>query len=158
MPRRRRVAWRLVKTKSLSTAFDGESARSAGGRWNSPGVPVVYAAETLSLALVEVLVHLKDAGTLPAYSTVRLDFDEAIVETLPASKLPGRWREYPAPAETRAIGDRWVAEARSVLLRVPSVVVPNESDYVVNPKHPRFARVRRDPPVAFPFDRRLLAR
>jgi RES domain-containing protein len=152
------VAWRLVKTKYLPSAFDGESARVNGGRWNSPGVRVVYAAETLSLALVEILVHLKDAGTLPAYSAVRLEFDETIVESLPASGLPKNWRSYPAPPETRAIGDKWVAEARSALLRAPSVVVPNESDYVINPLHPHFPRIRRDRPVAFPFDRRLLAR
>lgn len=154
----RQVAWRLVKTKYLPTAFDGEGARAAGGRWNSPGVRVVYAAETLSLALVEILVHLKDAGTLPAYSAVKLEFDEAIVESLPASALPKNWRDYPPPAEPRAIGDAWVAEERSAVLRVPSAVVPNESDYVLNPKHPHFSRIRRQPAVAFPFDRRLLAR
>lgn len=152
------VAWRLVKTKYLPAAFDGESARVHGGRWNSPGVRVVYAAETLSLALVEVLVHLKDAGTLPAYSAFRLSFDGGIVESLAPSRLPKNWRDYPAPPETRAIGDKWVSEARSAVLRVPSVVVPNESDYVMNPKHPHFSRIRRDPPIAFPFDRRLLAR
>jgi RES domain-containing protein len=157
MPRRQ-VAWRLVKTKYLPAAFDGEGARIAGGRWNSPGVRVVYAAESLSLALVEILVHLKDAGTLPAYSAVRLEFDEAIVEALLPSRLPKNWRDYPAPAETRAIGDQWVAEARSAVLRVPSVVVPNESDCVINPIHPDFSRIRRQPPVEFPFDRRLLAR
>lgn len=152
------VAWRLVKTKYLAHAFDGKSARAHGGRWNSPGVGVVYAAENLSLALVEVLVHLKDAGTLPAYSAVRLEFEEAIVDSVSPAVLPANWRGYPAPAETRAIGDKWVAEGRSAVLRVPSVVVPSESDYVINPNHRHFSRIRRDAPVAFPFDRRLLVR
>ena len=71
-------AWRLTKTKYLSAAWDGEGARKAGGRWNSPGVAVVYTSGSLSLALVEVLVHLS-AEILPAYSAVPIAFDESLV-------------------------------------------------------------------------------
>ncbi len=152
------VAWRLIKTKYLASAFDGESARSSGGRWNSPGVGVVYAAESLSLGLVELLVHLKNGGTLPAYSAVRLEFEEVLVASVAPTELPANWRDYPAPAETRAIGDKWVRGATRVILRVPSVVVPTESNYVINPGHPDFSRIRRGKPVTFPFDRRLLSR
>ena len=75
-------AWRLTKTKYLSTAWDGAGARRAGGRWNSPGVPVVYTSETLALALVEILVHLPSGG-LPSYSTLPVEFHERLVTTVP---------------------------------------------------------------------------
>jgi RES domain-containing protein len=147
-------AWRLTKTKHLAAAWDGEGARRAGGRWNSTGVRVVYASATLSLALVEILVHLP-SGLLPAYSAVPVEMDESLVETVAAADLPSRWKDHPPPPEAQAIGDRWVAEARSAALRVPSVIVPSEFNYVLNPGHPQFARLRIGAAVPFPFDARL---
>lgn len=147
-------AWRLTKTKLLDVAWDGEGAKRSGGRWNSVGVAVVYTSSTLSLALVEVLVHLP-AGVLPAYSALRVDFDESLVASLDAADLPPGWRDHPPPPETRAIGDRWVAEGGSLVLKVPSVVVPNEFNYVLNPAHPAFADIRLGDAVPFPFDPRL---
>ncbi len=150
-------AWRLVKTRLLATAWDGESARAVGGRWNSVGVPVVYVASSLSLALVEVLVHLP-AGVLAAYSAVPVSFDDTHVVTLADRDLPADRREVPPPASTRALGDGFVADGRALALRVPSVVVPSESNYVLNPAHPAFASVEIGAPVAFPFDPRLVRR
>jgi len=148
-------AWRLVKTKYLANAFDGEGARLSGGRWNSHGVSVVYVSQSLSLALVEALVHLKDSGILPAYSAVRVEFDEALITTVALTDLPPNWKSHPAPAETRAIGDTWVAGNASALLRVPSVVVPSEFNYVINPNYPDFPLIRMEAPIPFPFDPRL---
>jgi len=147
-------AWRLTKTKYLTTAWDGEGARRAGGRWNSVGTSVVYTSATLSLALVETLVHLP-SGVLPAFSAVRADFDDALVAILEDRDLPADWRSDPAPGSTRAIGDAWVLAENTVVLRVPSVVVPMEFNYVLNPKHPDFIRVAIGIPMAFPFDPRL---
>jgi RES domain-containing protein len=149
------AAWRLVKTRFLASAWDGEGARAAGGRWNSVGVPVVYVSSTLSLALVEVLVHLP-AGLLGAYAAVPVSFDDTQVEPLPDAGLPADWREVPPPPSTRSIGDRFVADGRALALRVPSVVVPSESNYVLNPAHPAFASLQIGAPVAFPFDPRLV--
>jgi RES domain-containing protein len=150
-------AVRLTKTRHAATAWDGEGAKRHGGRWNSPGVAVAYASATLSLALVEVLVHLP-AGLLPSFSAIRIEFDEELVTPLPPDRLPANWAAHPPPLETQAVGDHWVAEGRTPLLRVPSVVVPSESNYVVNPAFPSFARVRRGAPAPFPFDARLAAR
>jgi RES domain-containing protein len=151
------AAWRLVKTRFLAGAWDGEGARAAGGRWNSVGVPVVYVSSTLSLALVEVLVHLP-AGLLAAYAAVPVSFDDTQADALPDADLPADWREVPPPRSTRAIGDRFVAGGRALALRVPSVVVPSESNYVLNPAHPAFASLVIGAPVAFPFDPRLVRR
>jgi RES domain-containing protein len=147
-------AWRLSKTRHAATAWTGEGAKRVGGRWNSIGVPVVYVSATLSLALVEVLVHLP-AGVLPAYSAIRVEFDESLVTALPAASLPARWRANPPPPETQAIGDAWISEGRGAILRVPSVVVPGESNYLLNPLHSGFSRITLGTPVPFPFDARL---
>lgn len=147
-------AWRLTKTRHLATAWDGEGARRNGGRWNSVGTAVVYTSGSLALALVETLVHLP-AGLLPAYTAIPIDFDETLVAAVRYEDLPPDWRAHPAPASTRAIGDRWVAGMRSALLRVPSVIVPTEFNYLLNPAHPDVGRVTTGAPMAFPFDPRL---
>ena len=118
------------------------------------GIAVVYTSGTLSLALVEVLVHLP-SGILPAYSAVRVHFDESMVTAIEPAELPASWRDHPPPPETRAIGDRWVAQGGSAVLRVPSVVVPDEFNYVLNPSHPGFADISIGEPMPFPFDPRL---
>ena len=147
-------AWRLLKTRYLSSAWDGEGARRAGGRWNSAGVRVVYTSGSLSLCLVEVLVHLP-SGILPAYSAIPVEFEERLVTVLQPRQLPAHWKDEPAPAETKALGDAWVAARESAILRVPSVVVPDEFNYLMNPAHPDFKRVKLGAPAAFPFDARL---
>lgn len=148
------VAWRLTKTKHLSHAWDGEGARLSGGRWNSVGTLVVYASATLSLALVETLVHLP-AGVLPAYTAIPIDFDAALVTRLEPRRLPSDWLANPAPRSTQTLGDAWALDAKNAILQVPSVVVPLESNYVINPKHRDFSRIRIGKPNPFPFDPRL---
>ena len=108
----------------------------------------------LSVALVETLVHLP-SGILPAYSAQPVEFDEAMLAVLTVSDLPADWRADPPPPSTRAVGDEWVRSKGSAVLRVPSVVVPLESNYVFNPRHPDFSRVTIGPPLPFPFDPRL---
>jgi RES domain-containing protein len=105
-------AWRLTKTRYLASAWDGEGARRAGGRWNSVGTAVVYASAKLSLALVETLVHAT-SGILPAYSAVPLSFDDSLLTMLRDEELPAGWNPHPAPPTTRALGDAWVRRAES---------------------------------------------
>ncbi len=148
------TAWRLTKTKYLATAWDGEGARTSGGRWNSVGVAVVYVSDSLSLALVETLAHLT-FGVLPAYSAIRVSFDDSIVTAVDPGALPRDWRVSPPPLSTQRIGDRWVAAATSAALRIPSVIVPSEFNYLLNPAHPDFARLVIGPAEPFPFDARF---
>ena len=148
------TAWRLTKTKRLATAWDGEGARRTGGRWNSVGTAVVYVSATLSLALAETLVHIP-GGVLPAFTAIAIEFDESLVSVLDPKDLPTGWNKHPPPASTQAIGDAWVAAASGAILRVPSVVVPVEFNYILNPRHPDFPRSGIAGPVPFPFDARL---
>jgi len=151
------AAWRLVKTRYLATAFDGEGAREFGGRWNSPGVAVVYLAESLALAALEVLVHLQDTGPLPAYSAVPVHFDARLMVSLQPGELPRDWRASPPPGSLKTLGDAWVREGQSAVLAVPSAVVESERLYLLNPAHPSFPRVRRGKARPFAIDARLRA-
>jgi len=148
-------AWRLAKTRHAAAAFDGEGARRFGGRWNSRGVAVAYASSSLSLAVLEVVAHMPGSAIF-AYSVVMADFGEHLIEDLPAAVLPADWKQYPARSSTQALGDRWVAERGSLVLRVPSVIVETEHNFLVNVHHPDFNRIRIAPSVPFEFDPRLL--
>jgi RES domain-containing protein len=151
------TGWRIVKSRYASTAFDGEGARLYGGRWNSPGKPMVYTSSTISLAVLEVLGHLQEASLLSSYSLISADFDDALVERLDHSMLPDDWRSYPAPSELQRKGDEWVQSRRSAVLEVPSAIVERESNYLINPAHPDFSSVVIGEPEPFTFDERLLA-
>lgn len=151
-------AWRLVKTRHLAHAFDGEGAHRYGGRWNSAGVRVVYLAESLSLAALEILVHLQATEPLTAYTAIPVRFDPKLVKTVSPGALPEDWRASPGPAALRAIGDEWVKEAKSALLAVPSAVVESERIFLLNPAHPSYARIHCGQPQPFAFDARLSPR
>lgn len=150
-----RLAWRIVKERHATNAFDGEGARLHGGRWNSRGTSVVYASATLSLAALENLVHLAPPISF-RFVAFRVEFAESLVESLPVPGLPADWTEEPPSRSTQAIGDRWVREGRSVVLEVPSVLIPGESNYLINPAHPEFRRLQIGDAEAFAFDPRLL--
>jgi RES domain-containing protein len=134
-------AWRITKQRHVRTAFSGEGARLYGGRWNSPGVPVVYVAESQSLAVLEVLVHLNAPALLEKYVFLEVDFDPSLVIDLDRSSLPKNWQSDPVPEAIQAIGDRWVLSRDSAVLRVPSVLVPEESNFLLNPRHPDFGKI-----------------
>lgn len=149
------TAWRLTKTKHLATAWDGEGAKRIGGRWNSEGTAVVYTSESLSLALTETLVHLP-GGVLPAFTAMPVEFDESLVTVLAPGDVPTDWNGAPPPASTQTIGDKWVTAGTSAVLKVPSVIVPQEFNYILNPHHTDFASLRIGIPMPFPFDPRLI--
>jgi len=135
-------AWRIVKARHAATAFTGEGARRYGGRWTSPGRPAVYTSASVALATLEVLVHLDAANLLASYALIPVDIPNRLVEALDPEALPPDWRRFPAPARLQALGDAWLASLRTPALRVPSVVVPTEFNYLLNPQHPDFRKCR----------------
>lgn len=148
-------AWRLVKRRHSSTAFDGEGARLNGARWNSVGTRVAYASDSKALAVLEVLVHLQDSDILSAYDLVGIQIPEALIDVLDESALPSTWTDSPPPLETQAVGDHWIAAGRSVILAVPSAVIPGAANYLINPHHPQFHQLTLWLPEPFSFDTRL---
>jgi RES domain-containing protein len=151
------TAWRIAKTRYANAAFDGEGARLNAGRWDSVGVRVAYASESVALATLEVLVGLHKSSLLAFYSVVSAEIDEATIETLPKAALTRNWRSYPPAPETQAIGDQWVLAQRSLVLKVPSAVIEAESNYLLNPAHPDFGTIRISAPRPYAFDAPLIA-
>ncbi len=148
-------AVRLVSPRYAESAFDGEGARRYGGRWNSKGTSMIYAASSLALAALEMLVHLGDTNLLDGlFVYITASFDEEDVITLDPHTLPENWRddEY----TTRALGDDWVYNGASLMLEVPSVVIPEEPNYLINPKHPDAGKLTLSAPKSFQFDPRLI--
>lgn len=150
-------AWRLVRPAfgRAADAFSGEGARRYGGRWNSVGRAVVYTSAHLSLAALETLAHAdrrRFERDLVAFE-VRVPSD--LVATLDDADVPEGWRARPDAPAARAIGDAWLAARSHVALSVPSVLVPQERNLLLDPAHPRFDAVRIGAPVAFRFDDRL---
>lgn len=148
-------AWCIVREDHGCTAFDGEGAWRFGGRWNSRGTRTVYTSATLSLAALETLVHLNPPVAFK-YVAIPIEFDEALLETFATSDLPADWNEEPPPPSTAEIGDRWVKESRSAVLELLSVIIPAEPNYLLNPAHTDFKRIRIGKPAPFSFDPRLI--
>lgn len=150
------TAWRIVKERHAKSAFDGEGARKYGGRWNSPGTAVVYASETRALALLEVLVRIRSVAALGGYVLIPARFEESLVSAVEPEALPEDWRENPPPPSTQRIGDDWVASESSPVLKVPSVIVPDEFNYLINLAHPEFARIALGESRGLSLDPRLV--
>lgn len=149
-------AWRLVKAKHVETAFDGEGARRYGGRWNERGTPAVYLGGSLSLAALEMFVHLTAEDARLAFATIRVDIADGIaVRELAVKELPANWREEPPPDTCKSLGTAWVEAGQTALLQVPSVIVPGEHNYLLNPRHRDARRLKMHPPQPFGFDERM---
>lgn len=137
--------------------LDGQGARKHGGRWNRPGRRVVYASSSRALAILELLARVGQEEVPTGLLLLTIDIPEASpVETLRPDALPKDWRTYPAPASCRSVGDHWLAGASSLVLAVPSVLVPEESNLLLNPEHAEFAAVSVVAERPFSFDPRLL--
>jgi RES domain-containing protein len=138
-------------------ALDGEGARLHGGRWNHPGTSVVYASATLSLAALEILTQV-DADLLPS-DLVSIEIgvpDDLEIEEVRKQDLPPGWRRYPAPERLQEIGTAWARSLRAAVLSVPSAIIPEERNYLINPGHPGFSRIAASRPAPFRLEARLL--
>lgn len=149
--------WRLAR--AAYAVLDGEGARRYGGRWNEPGTAVVYASAHLSLAALEVLVHL-DVDLVPGDLTAyEIEVPEGLdLEEVSTSQLPDGWDRAARSTACRAFGEQWVQERRGAVLLVPSAVVPEERNVLLNPAHPEAAGIRVVRSRPFVFDARLLRR
>lgn len=147
--------WRLVREKFSPSAFSGEGSAKYGGRWNSPQNRVVYTSATLSLAALEYLVHLGSEMSF-RYLAFEVQFDDSLVQTLTLAKLPETWRNHPLSLQAQRMGDSWLNASKSPILAVPSVIVPLEFNYLLNPLHKKFDQLEIKSAQPFAFDPRLL--
>ncbi len=149
--------WRVCEKRWAETAFNGEGAARYPGRWNNGGRRAVYCAATRSLAALEILAHVEDRSLLAHASFVAIPIDVSDEQIQVLRKLPEDWGRIPPGETTRSLGERFLEAARHPALRVPSAVVPGEFNYLLNPLHPDFARLRIGKAEPFPFDPRLSA-
>jgi RES domain-containing protein len=146
------TVYRICKAKY--PANDGEGARRTGGRWNHKGAAMLYCAATASLCALEVLAH---SALLPADMIVvqaRIP-NSLTIQTVEESDLPSSWSSPKVSKKTQDLGTDWIRTGATAVLSVPSVIVPSERNYLLNPAHPDFARIRFFVPRPFAFDRRL---
>jgi RES domain-containing protein len=137
-------AWRICRQPFAD--LSGEGARLHGGRWNSPGRPLIYAAETAALAVLEVRVHLDLAWDLLPDDYVLIAMDLPAIRTEELTDLP---------PDAVAAGDSWLASRRSALLKVPSFIVPESFNIMINAIHPDAAAISIASVRPFAFDERL---
>ncbi len=146
--------YRLLRREfALPDPFSGEGSFLYGGRWSSPGTRLSYASTYRSLAVLEYRAHIDPAFASQdlVIATLVIPDDVLIAPTPP---LPENWRQTPAPEALREVGDRFVAACEAAAMLVPSVIVPEESNVLINPKHPDMGRVAEL--VEFQFDSRPL--
>lgn len=150
------AVYRITKDRYRDQIFSGLGGLYASGRWTLRGRPVVYTSQSISLAVLEYALNYKRHGWLPPSVLGRAVIPaEVNVGSISTSALPDCWRDPDPPAALREIGDAWLRGAESVCLRVPSAIVPEESNYLLNPRHPDFEKLTIGLPERFNFDRRL---
>jgi RES domain-containing protein len=149
------VGWRIVKEKHAKAAFSGEGARIYEGRWNSTGVPMVYCSEHLSLAALKILAHIQPVTIRDKFRVFRVSWDETLMTMVDLKKLPKGWNHQPPSAASKNVGDEWIKSGRSAVLALPSVLVPQERTFLLNPKHRDFAKIKIKDTGNFVLDPRL---
>jgi len=146
------ISYRVVKEKYLDSAFDGEGARLYGGRWNSKGVSVVYTSDSPALCSLEIFVHLPSYTLLADFVYMAVIFDsEWVMDAL----LIDGWDERPISKVSQTIGDQWIKEGLSAVLRIPSVIMPDGHNYLININNPGFKKIKIGKPQPLTFDPRF---
>jgi RES domain-containing protein len=147
--------WRICRAIHAAGAFSGDGARLYGGRWNSPGVKVVYTSSSLALAAVETFVHLEPNLQPDDLVSIEAEIPANLaIERLDLHSLPRRWYER-RDDSLRTIGDGWIRGGKSFALQVPSAAIRREWNVLLNPEHGDFRRLRIEKPKAFEFDLRM---
>ena len=150
------TTWRIIKAQHAHRAFDGEGARLAGGRWNKIGIPMIYTADSLALAALEIMVHLPGSELLKnIFLRIPVRFDNRLVKSLNLINLPEDWDNLPPPDSTQTIGTEWALKKESVLYKVPSTIIREEFNYLINPLHPDFKKLSIGNTQKFAFGPRI---
>jgi len=153
------TVWRISKrrySQPPESAFNGEGSKRVGGRWSPAGWRVAYTSSSLALAALEYFVNLDPVDAPADLVSVRVDLPRDLKpDRIAVASLPENWRSTPAPMELRDVGTNWLNLASSLCLMVPSAVVPEESNLLINPAHPDFTRLRFFRPRKFSFDPRM---
>ena len=149
------LVFRLSR-KKYPVGLSGKGSSGSGNRWNSKGTEIIYCAGSRALAMAEVAVHLT-IGTLPRdFIILEINIPETVlIEEIDTDKLPDGWNNFPHLRETQKTGDEFVRSNTHCVLKVPSAVVKGDFNYLINPGHPDFPKIRIEKFYNFPFDERI---
>lgn len=149
------VVYRLAK-QQFSTSLSGIGASICGGRWNSIGTEMIYCSSSQALCVLESFVHLPQGTTPKDMIMLSIDIPESIkINHLDTKSLSPTWNRLPYSIETQKIGDNFIDENNSCVLSVPSAIIPNEHNFLINPAHFDFSKISISAKIDFPFDNRL---
>jgi RES domain-containing protein len=147
--------YRIAKTPYIRD-LSGSGPRLYGGRWNPKGTGLIYTSENRALAALELFVHMSRTTIPPNLSLATIKIpDSASKREIAAKELPRNWRSFPAPPELAEIGESWIKLKSSLLLLVPSVIMPSELNVLINPAHPEIIGVRIIKVESYSFDKRM---
>lgn len=147
--------YRIVKRSRAKNAFDGQGAKISPGRWNNKGNPIVYTAESQSLAMIEILANYEAIDLIQQnFVTIHAKVPTGYILSL--GNLPSNWSVSPAPGSTKSLGDGWLMSGESSVLAVPSVLVPTEYNYLINPNHADFSKILIDEAMDIVFPDRII--
>lgn len=146
----------IVYRITLAIHADALVASGSPARWNSKDVKVIYTSSTRSLACLENIVHRNSRGLNRLFRTMIIEIPAHLkIELINQNKLPSNWQEFRSIPITQKLGDGWIASAKSAILRVPSVIIPGEYNYLLNPAHKDFKKIKYVDNEPFEFDARL---
>lgn len=149
------IVYRLSKSE-WSSDLSGKGAAISGGRWNSRGNALLYSSQSRALCTAEIAVHVP-LGMIPVdycLITIEIPDEVPLIEINPDNLKPG-WKSYPGDLSTRVIGDQFIREKKYLVMKVPSAVVPGDFNFLINPGHPEFGRIRIVSVELSEFDARL---
>ena len=149
------ILYRIANCNYI-TNLDGMGARLYGARWNSKGNAVVYLASSRALAVLEVLVHLQPLFTPSNFCLAEIEVPDNSILTLDIKSLPDNWQDASSPTQLKTLGNQFIKETKYLLMKVPSSVVPEEYNYLLNPRHTDIGKVKILNTFPFSFDDRLL--
>ncbi|GAB3195801.1 RES domain-containing protein [Pontibacter aydingkolensis] len=152
------IVYRLSRSK-FRNDLSGKGAELAGGRWNSKGIPMLYTSESIALCTVEIAVHMP-LGIVPLdYYLVRIELPD--FEDMPEIKLedlPEVWKTFPHANVTQELGDNFILSEKHLVLKAPSATVQDNYNYLINPRHPDFSKIKVVGSEPFEFDKRLFVK
>jgi RES domain-containing protein len=147
--------YRIAKA-SFSMDLTGLGARLNGGRWNRKGTGIIYTSESRALASLEFLVHMPLSLLPPDLMIISINIPSGLsIEHVSLTDLPTNWRSNPAPATLAEFGSTWAKSKRSLLLRVPSVIINAEFNILINPNHPEMREITKNKIEVYSIDSRL---
>lgn len=149
--------WRISKAQYATQAFTGIGAKLTGGRWNYPGEAVVYTSVSLALAALETYVHLPSPLILPKnLVAVAAEIPDTLARgIITVAQLPADWQNAPPPDALKQLGSDWLQRQQTAILVVPSSIIPDETNLLLNPAHADFAQIQMGKPQPFLYDPRM---